>query len=152
MTKPRTKKQRFDDYYKAFKCVEKGVDVKRYRAQDGSIPTHPVVELAAPDLPEAEVLKACMKWLKYHHIFNNRLNNGTFRHDGSWYTYGIKSGGDIIGVMPNGKHLEIECKKAKGGRLSKGQQKRMREVRGTNGLYFVVHGVEEMELYLGKLI
>ena len=69
-----------------------------------------------------------------------------------FYSYGIKDGGDIQGLLSNGIHFEIECKRGKGGRLSKGQQKRMREIQESNGLYFVVHGVPELEYYMGEVI
>jgi len=62
-----------------------------------------------------------------------------------WHTYGIVGSGDIIGLLPSGRHLEIECKSGRGGRLSTAQQKRMADIRGNNGLYLVVCSVEELE-------
>lgn len=126
--------------------------VKRVGAKDGSIPTHPVVEVS-PDKKEAQVLKECLLWLKKRRVFCSRNNVGAGRIDGGrFYSYGIKSGGDIMGYLPNGIGFEIECKKGSGGRQSEGQQKRMKKVRGTNALYFIVHGVEELKFYLGEKI
>jgi len=66
--------------------------------------------------------------------------------------YGIKHAGDIIGILPNGVHFEIETKRGKGGKLSKGQQERMADVRATGGVYLVVHGVNELEFLMKGLI
>ena len=147
MTKRRTRKQKFDDLADAVQCIQEGTKVKRLRAKDGSIPTYPVVPVLS-HLTEKEVLHQCMMWLKHHKIFCNRMNNGTFELGGRWHTYGIKGAGDIIGMLPvSGWHFEVECKKGKGGRLSEAQQKRMRDVRAAGGIYYVVHGVPELEYY-----
>lgn len=150
MTKPRTKLEKCLDYYDAFKCVQEDKPVKRSGAKDGSKATHSVVSV--PDLPEQEVLRACLQWLRTHHIFHNRHDVGAGDFGYGYATYGIKGAGDIIGVLPNGTHFEIEVKRGKGGRLSKGQQKRMRDIRANKGLYFVVHGVEELQHYFEGLI
>lgn len=94
-----------------------------------------------------------MKWLRKHGIMCNRNNTGAGQMGTSgFYSYGIKNGGDIIGLLPTGQHFEIEVKRGKGGRLSKGQQKRMQDIRANNGLYFVVHGLSELEHYFEGLI
>ena len=144
MTSKQTKAQQFSDYADAFKCIREGKPVKRSRAKDGSVPTHPVVEVLP--LCESEVLKHCLRWLKQHNIFCDRHDSGAGDISGSGYaTYGIKGAGDIVGLLPNGIHFEVECKAGKGGRLSVKQQKRMEGVRNNNGLYFVIHGIEELE-------
>ncbi|KKL53431.1 hypothetical protein LCGC14_2275550, partial [marine sediment metagenome] len=136
--KRRTKKQKFDDLADAIQCIREGKKVKRLRAKDGSIPTKPVVP--CPYLPEHEVLGLCLGWLKKRKIFHNRMNNGTFEIGGRWCTYGIKGAGDILGIIPGGRHFEVEVKKGKGGKLSVAQQKRMQDVRANGGLYVIVHG------------
>lgn len=144
MKKRRTKAEKNQDYFDAFKCVQKGIKVKRSGAKDGSIATHPVIPV--PDIPEREVLAECLKWLKKHKILCNRHDSGAGDVSGAGYaTYGIKGAGDIIGLLPNGIHFEIECKRGKGGRLSKKQQKRHEDIQNNSGYYFVVHGVEELE-------
>lgn len=149
--KKRTRKQLYGDIADAVKCIREGKKVKRSKAKDGSISTHPVVPVS--DLPEKEVLVECLRWLRLHRIFHNRHDCGSGDILGYGYAqYGIKSAGDIIGLLPTGQHFEIECKRGKGGRLSEGQQKRMRDIRKNNGLYFVVHGVEELEYYFRGLV
>jgi len=115
--------------------------------KDGSIATKPVVP--CPDLPEKNVVKGCIGWLRRHRIFCNRHDTGSgYLGQGTAIaTYGIKGGGDIIGLLPDGIHFEIECKQGKGGSLSKRQQKRMKDIRENHGIYLVVHGILELEYY-----
>ncbi|GAG17050.1 unnamed protein product [marine sediment metagenome] len=108
-----------------------------------------------PKKLEHEVLADCLLWLKKHHIFCNRHDAGTFQNErGQYGTYGILNSGDIHGMLKNnwGKHFEIETKRGSGGTLSKGQQKRMKDVRANDSLYFICHGVEELEHYMGEWV
>ena len=149
--KKRTKNQKFGDWFDAFKAVQQGEKVKRSVAKDGSIPTHPCVPV--PLLSEAEVLKKCLAWLKEHRILADRNNVGSFQmSETEFYSYGIKNGGDVMGCLPNGLHYELELKKGKGGRLSIGQQKRMKKCHNTNAFYFIIHGLPELEHYFEELI
>lgn len=148
--KPPTKKQKLDNCYEAYHHTKHGTRPTR-GAKDGSIPTHPVVPV--PDVLEAEVLKDCKKWLTSHRIFHDRHDCGSGDLVGAGQArYGIRFAGDIIGILPNGIHFEIETKRGKGGRQSRGQQKRMVDVRATNGVYLVVHGVAELEYYWKGLV
>ena len=149
VTKKRTVAQKKQDYYDAYKCIKEGRTVKRSIAKDGSVATHSVVPVS-PGQPEKIVLNECIEWLRTRGVIADRNNTGfgDIGGTGAMYRYGIVDGGDIIGVLRNGIHLEIECKKSNGGRLSVGQQKRMEKVRENNGLYYVVHGVSELEFYL----
>ncbi len=149
--KKQTRKQKFGDLFTAFKCIKEGRPVKRDGAKDGSIPTHPVI--VVPEYPESEVLKFCLDWLRKHRILCNRNNVGAGKVGTSgFYSYGIRGAGDIMGLLPNGVHFEVECKHGKGGRLSIAQQQRMRDIRKNNGLYFIVHGIPELEYYFEGLI
>ena len=146
--KRRTNAQKFKDSYDAFKCIREGRKVKRSGAKDGSIATHSVVEVT-PDLSEATVLKECLDWFRKHGIVANRNNTGwgDIADTGGFYRYGVKNAGDIIGLTYVGQHFEIEVKKSNGGRLSLGQQERMKKIQDSKGLYFIVHGVSELEYY-----
>jgi hypothetical protein len=139
MTKSR--KDKLAEAHQAYEAAKQGTKPKR-RAKDGSIPTHPVVP--CPDLPEegeGGVKDLCYKWLIARRVLCNK--HACCRKDGK--LYGIKHSGDIHGYLPDGRGFEIECKRGKGGRLSKGQQERMQAVRATGGVYEVVHGVPELE-------
>ena len=147
--KRQTRKQIYNDLANAVGQIRRGEPVKRIGAKDGSIRTHAVVSVDSKKL-EHEVLADCLSWLKKHHVFCNRHDAGTFQNErGQWGTYGIKNSGDIHGMLRyDGQHFEIECKRGSGGRLSKGQQDRMRSVRANNSLYFVVHGWEELKHFM----
>lgn len=152
MTKRRTKAQKCKDYFDAFKCIREDKRVRREGTKDGSIATHPVVPVRCP-YPEKDIIHDCLVWLRRHNIFCNRHDSGSFQNiRGQWGTYGIKGAGDIIGLLKTGQHFEIECKRGSGGRLSLEQQRRMRQIRENNGLYFVVHGAGELEYYMGDLV
>lgn len=148
--KKQSKQQKMNDLFDAYKCIREGKPVERSGSKDGSIPTHPVVPVLP--LPEKDVVKNCISWLRKRHIFCNRHDSGTFQNiRGQWGSYGIRNSGDIHGILRTGIHFEIEAKKGKGGRLTLGQQKRMREVQENKGVYLVIHGIEELEYY-GKLL
>lgn len=150
--KKQTKADKFNDYADAVQAIRESLPPRRHTAKDGSIPTHPVVPVF--ELPEKEVVKGCLAWLKRHRIFCTRHDvGGGYLGAGTAYaTYGIKGAGDIIGLLRNGRHFEIECKTGKGGRLSLNQQKRMHNIRDNNGIYLVVHGCEELAFYFKDLI
>lgn len=152
MTKRRSKVDKIGDCFTAFKCIKEGKPINRDGAKDGSVATHSVVPVS--DLPEADVKEVCLKWLKHRGVFCAGHDCGSGDFGFGYATYGIKASGDIHGMLKyhGGKHFELELKKGTGGRQSKGQQKRMRNVRANNGLYFIVHGVEELEYYMGELV
>lgn len=138
----KTRTQKLAEAHTVYIAEKHGTKPKR-GTRDGSIPTHPVVP--CPDLPEREVLKQCLAWLRARRVFCDRHDCGS----GPGHArYGIKGAGDIIGIFHDGRHFEIEVKRGKGGRLSKGQQERMLAVRKAGGAYAVVHGVAELEYYL----
>ena len=146
-----SKQQKLSDTYTWYNCQKNGQPVKRDTAKDGSIPTRPVVP--CPDLPESEVLKQCLSWLKKRRVSCWRMNVGGGIISSSGYkTYGIPGSADITGLLSTGRRLEIECKPGKGGRLSKKQQEWRQEIEKNNGLYFVCHGIQELEYYFKGLI
>lgn len=148
----KSKTQKLAEAHIVYQAAKTGTKPK-HQPKDGSIPTHPVV--SCPDLPEREVLKQCLKWLRARRVFCDRHDCGSGPGQAR---YGIKGAGDIIGILPRrpggswGVHFEIETKKGRGGCLSKDQQDRMRDVEAAGGVYEVVHGIPEMEYYFEGLI
>ena len=156
MKRRQTKLQKFNDLANAIGQMRRGEPVKRIGTKDGSIRTHSVVPVDSKKL-EHEVLADCLSWLKKHHVFCQRHDAGTFQNDrGQWGTYGILNSGDIHGILKRhphcGRHFEIETKRGSGGTLSVGQQKRMKQVHDNGGMYFVCHGVEELEHFMQEYI
>ena len=121
--------------------------MKRSGAKDGSRPVL-LVCCVDPDKLEAEVLADCLDWLHRKGIFCNRHDVGGGDLVGEGHAvYGIKNAGDIIGALKDGTHFEIETKRGKGGRWTKGQQDRCLAVRATHAVYLLISGVEELEFY-----
>lgn len=150
--KPQTRKQKFNDLANTIGQIRRGEKVKRIGTKDGSIRTHAVVPIDSKKL-EHEVLTDCLSWLRKRHVFCNRHDAGTFQNErGQWSCYGIINSGDIHGILFGGRHFEIETKRGSGGRLSVGQQQRLRDVHDNGGIYLVVHGVEELEHFMGEWV
>ena len=102
---------------------------------------------------EADVLKECLAWFKRNNIFVNRMNVGSGTLGaGGFRSYGIAGAGDIIGLLQNGRHLEVEVKAGKGGVMSIKQLKRETDITKNNGIYIIVHSVAELEYYLQEVI
>ncbi len=145
----KTKNQKLAEAHTAYAHAKAGTKPSR-GAKDGSIATRPVVP--CPDLPElgkGGVQDLCYNWLKARRVFCNTHACGS----GPGHAiYGIKHSGDIHGILPDGRHFEIECKRGKGGRLKAGQQEREIAVWVAGGLYYTVHGIPEMEHYFEGLI
>jgi hypothetical protein len=151
-TKKQTVVEKCRDIFTVFKKIRNGEPVKREGTKDGSIPTKPIFD-NLPNILESEVLKECLVWFKRNNIlaWRNNTGSGTLGMSG-FYHYGITDGGDIIGMLPNGIHFEIETKAGKGGRWTVGQQIRSIEIKENHGHYFLVHGLEELEYYFKGLI
>jgi hypothetical protein len=108
------------------------------------IKTSPIV--LVPNKPEAEVLAECLDWLKKHRIWARRMNVGKGSLGASGFkTYGIVGAADITGILPDGRRLEIECKRGRGGILSEEQLEYKKAIEDNKGLYLVVHGVNELQ-------
>ena len=149
--KKRTKPQKIQDCFDAYKALRDGTRPKRSRRKDWSIGTKPKCPVIPK--PESEVLKDCILWLREHHILADRMNVGAGDMGGGFHTYGIVGGGDIFAVIPpEGQHLEVECKAGKGGTWSCKQQRRCRRVMDAGGLYLLVHGVEELEMFMERYL
>jgi len=147
-----TKKVKFARLAQGIGNIRKGKRPMPKIHTDGSVTTRPCVP--CPDVPEADVMRVTEEWIVRHGCTIDRLNNGAGHLDGSpnYGMYGIKGGGDWLGMLPNGRHLEIECKKGKGGRQSKHQFKRMMRVRRGGGVYVLIHGLPELEVKLLPLL
>jgi len=58
--------------------------------------------------------------------------------------YQLKGVGDILGVLPDGRHLEVEVKTAK-GKQSPDQAIHAKRVTGLGGVYILARGVEDVD-------
>ena len=147
MTRP-TKHQQCEEAYEAYRAAKTGT--RPALAWPKPIQTKPTV--LVPPRPEAEVLAGCLKWLKARRVFCDRHDCGAGDFGSGYAKYGIEGAGDIIGILPGGRHIEVECKAGHGGRLSVAQQRRMQDVRIAGGVYLVIHGAEELAEMIKGLI
>jgi len=154
-----TKAKRLKDWALTFKAISEGRQPVRPTRKDGSLPTRPVVRVDEAKT-EHKVMDECMAWLEARGCLVDRMNVGAGilrrdpindilgGHNEGYCQYGIKDAGDICGMLPDGRHLEVEVKKGRGGSWSEGQQKRCADVWAHNGVYLLVHGIEELKHYL----
>jgi len=92
---------------------------------------------------EAQVLHDCLKSLHSLEVFAWRNNTGTLWTNGQPVSFGYPGSPDIIGVLPNGRFLGVECKSATGRQSAK--QKKFEAKLGTNkGLYILARSADEM--------
>lgn len=98
---------------------------------------------------EAAVLHDCMRWLKQAGIFAWRNNSGTLWAGGQPVSFGYPGSPDIIGILPDGKFLGVECKSATGKQSVKqiAFQKRIEEV---GGVYVLARRVEDLSNVVGN--
>jgi len=97
---------------------------------------------------EAEVQRAILDYLKLTGIFAWRVNNispsqmengrRVFRRFG-----GLKGVADIIGILPGGQLLAIECKSEK-GKLSSEQVDFGNRINAEGGLWFIARSVQDV--------
>lgn len=102
--------------------------------------------------PEKEVLRECLDFLKIHGILHWRQNSGAFKTEsgGFFNATGMKGVSDIIGCLPDGKFLAVECKRGTGGMISQKQREFLAAVADNNGVAIVANGVEKLESELRK--
>lgn len=103
---------------------------------------------------ENDVVQACLQWLALHNVMAWR-NQTTGLYDPTRKVFrkfnGLKGVSDILGVLPGGRFLGIECKK-KGGYPSPEQRAFIQMVNDAGGLAFVARGTEDLEAHLLGLV
>lgn len=105
--------------------------------------------------PEGYVVSACLDYLAVRGIHAWRNNSGVSRperRDGSrgFVRYGHVGSADILGVLPGGRFLAIECKSPRGN-LSRHQLDFGRRVRADGGIYLVVRSVDDLIEQLNQI-
>lgn len=96
--------------------------------------------------PEGEVVRAILDYLAIRQIVAWR-NNTTGMYDEKRKAYRTNAGrngvADIIGCLPDGRFLAIECKAGK-GELSPAQAEFQRDIIRAGGLHIVAYRVEDV--------
>jgi hypothetical protein len=98
--------------------------------------------------PEGAVVKACLDYLKLRGAYVWRNNTGALRDKKDRPVFFGKVGSsDIIGLLPGGRFIAVECK-APGGRLSEHQIEFLQDIERMGGLAVIAKSVEDLEKFL----
>lgn len=98
---------------------------------------------------EQDVQTEILDWLNSNGIFAFRVNTtgiydartGVYRRPGKFFMKGCS---DIVGLMPNGRFLAIECKAIK-GRLSPEQATFIDKIKRQGGFAMVARSLEDVK-------
>jgi hypothetical protein len=94
--------------------------------------------------PESAVLAGCLRYLEKAGIYHWRNSTGAVRiAPGRFIRFGKVGSSDILGCLPDGRFLAVECK-AERGRLSPEQRHFLAEVQALGGLAVTVRGWREL--------
>ena len=95
---------------------------------------------------ESPVLRACLDYLRLRGVVCWRQNAGAFATlDGKRFmrTADITGIADIIGLLPDGRFLAVECKSG-AGRQSQAQRDFQADVERNNGRYILARSVDDV--------
>jgi hypothetical protein len=100
-------------------------------------------------IPEKEVVKECLEYLQSLGIYAWRQNTGAGQYQDSsgqkrFVRFGIPGVSDILGILPNGRFLAVECK-SETGKLSDSQAEFLAEIKQRGGLTIVAHSFRDIE-------
>jgi hypothetical protein len=93
---------------------------------------------------EGSVVKACLDYLAVYGAYVWRNNSGCLRDIKKRPVFFGKPGSaDIIGVLPGGRFIGVECKSKK-GRLSEKQKEFLASIEEMGGLAIVARSVDDV--------
>jgi len=99
---------------------------------------------------EGAVVQACLEYLRLYGAFVWRNNTGALKDKSDRPVFFGKPGSaDIIGLLPGGRFIAVECKAEK-GRLSEKQKKFLEDVEQLGGLAVVARSVDDVMQAVGK--
>lgn len=91
-------------------------------------------------MAESEVVRQCLTYLELRGIMAWRNNTG--KRMG--LSFGTKGSGDIIGLLPGGRFLSVECKYGR-GKQSSDQVRFADGINANGGQAIVVYSLAELE-------
>ena len=106
------------------------------------------IRVSSPKVSETAIVKECLDYLAIRKIFAWRNNSGATRPkraDGTtgFLRFGYVGSSDILGILPGGRFLAVECK-AKGGKLSDAQQTFLTRITESGGLAIVAYSYADI--------
>jgi hypothetical protein len=98
--------------------------------------------------PENMVKNACLQYLNVLGIMAWSNNTGAVKYRNGagadrFLRFGYKGSADIIGCMPDGRFLAVECKTEK-GRVSESQREFLAGIKKSGGVAVVARCVEDV--------
>ena len=94
---------------------------------------------------ENVVLSQCLDYLQIRGIMAWRNNTGALKVGRRFVRFGFPGSSDILGILPNGQFLAVECKREKGGKLSDKQVEFLSRIKENGGVAVCVNSVNELE-------
>ena len=92
---------------------------------------------------ETALVKACLAWLDAKGIFAWQNNSGALPVGDRFIRFGKVGSSDILGILPGGRMLAIECK-ARGGKVTDAQCQFLTRIRDNKGLALLVYDIDPM--------
>ena len=96
------------------------------------------------DISEARIKASCLRYLKRQGIMAWNNPAGTVKIADRWVHFGKVGSSDILGILPGGRLLCVECK-AQGGRLSPEQKQFLADVSRLGCLAVIVRSWKELD-------
>jgi hypothetical protein len=105
--------------------------------------------------PEGYIKNSILSYLKWKGIFAFPVDSvgifdpkrKVFRKRNS--VHAMKGVSDILGILPGGRFLAIECK-SKTGRMTVEQEVFLQDVRAKGGVAFMARSIEDVERHLAE--
>jgi hypothetical protein len=98
--------------------------------------------------PEGRVKAACLRCLAKRGILAWNNPSGAVRiAPDRWLHFGKKGSADILGILPGGRFLAVECK-APDGRLSPEQRQFLADIKALGGMAIVAKSCRDIEAAL----
>jgi hypothetical protein len=101
--------------------------------------------MSRSDTPENRIKTEVLKYLKIRHIKAWSNPSGAVRiRPGKFMSFGLKWSSDILGLLPGGRFLAVECK-APDGRLSPEQRQFLTDIKAQGGMAVVARSYRDIE-------
>lgn len=95
---------------------------------------------------ESDVIRSVSAYVKRCRLCMWRQNTGSMsrEYNGkvSYVKFGLKGAADFTGILPDGRRIEVECKRP-GGRQSPDQRAFQQMIEKNNGVYILVESLDE---------
>lgn len=94
--------------------------------------------------PEGQIVTDILAYLKAIRIYAWRQNTGAVKANGRMVQYGKIGSSDILGILPDGRFLAIECKYGK-AEPTEAQRFFIEVINSQGGIAFVARSVDDVE-------